>query len=136
MNVVRHDYEGMQYVVFEASGVVRDGFDDHGGKCFSRMDPCRRESPVAGQTVMETPGEKDRLVRLILVRKSSPIESHTRRVRRDLRFSHQRKGRPGGRSRTRASAPRSNPIHIAFESRTRLRPPAASPKAKPAIIAS
>jgi hypothetical protein len=30
---------------------------------------------MAGQTVMETPGEEDGLVRLIIVRKSSPIKA-------------------------------------------------------------
>jgi len=31
MNVVGHDYEGMQNVVFEVSGVIVDGFDYHVG---------------------------------------------------------------------------------------------------------
>ena len=31
MNVVRHDHEGMQNVVFEVGGVVLDGFDYHVG---------------------------------------------------------------------------------------------------------
>ena len=110
MNVVGHDREGMQNVVFEDSGVVLDGFDYHvgdgrlpqvkwpgtgfiqqaihGGKCMSGVESCRRGSPVAGQTVMETPGEEDGLVRLIIVRKSSPIEGYTRIVRRERRFSH------------------------------------------------
>jgi hypothetical protein len=72
---------------------------------------------------METPGEEDGLVRLIIVRKSSPIEGRTGTVRRERRFSHPRKGRPGGRRAQRAppgaSAPPSNQIHITFKSRTR-----------------
>src|ERR1039458_5776119 len=90
----------------------------HGGKCLSRVDGCRRENPVAGQTVMETPGEEDGLVRLVIVRKSSPIEGHTWIVRREGRFLTKEKVRPGGRRAQRApprgSAPprRSNPHHF------------------------
>ncbi len=105
MNVVGHDHEGMQNIVFEGGGVVLDGFDYHvgdgrlpqvkrpgtgfiqqaihGGKCPSGVEICRRESPVEGQTVMETPGEKNGLIRLVIVRKSAPIEGHIAIVQRE-----------------------------------------------------
>jgi hypothetical protein len=64
------------------------------------MDSCRRESPVTGQTVMEAPSEEDGLVCLIIVRKSSPIEGHSRIVRRDTDFLKQEKADQGvGRGR-------------------------------------
>jgi hypothetical protein len=70
-------------------------------KCFGASE--------TGQTVMEAPSEEDGLVRLIIVRKSSPIEAIPRIVRRETDSLKQEKGRPGGRPRTRASAPPSSP---------------------------
>jgi hypothetical protein len=32
MNVIRHDYEGLEFIVLESLGVVEDGFHDHVGK--------------------------------------------------------------------------------------------------------
>src|ERR1017187_10639751 len=106
----------------EDTGVVLDGFYDHvcdgrlaqvkrpnagfvqqaihGGKCLSGVEGWRREIPVVGQTVMQAPSEEDGPVRLIIVRKTAPVESHTRIVRREWRISHQRASRPGGRPRT------------------------------------
>ena len=65
----------MPFNDFVSFGCAKAGVAS-GGKCLSRIDSCRRECPVAGQTVMEAPGEEDGLARLIIVRKSSPIEGH------------------------------------------------------------
>jgi hypothetical protein len=89
----------MQDVVIELRGVVLYGFHDHsgdgwlpkiqrtgmgfiqqavhGGKCLSRIDICRRERPVRRQAVVQTPGEEDGLVRLMIVRKPAAVEGHT-----------------------------------------------------------
>jgi hypothetical protein len=73
---------------------------------------------VRGQT--EAPGEENGLVSLIVVGKPASVERHTEIVRRKLRESHQNsRGRPGGRPRTRGSAPPSNRIRITSTSRTR-----------------
>ena len=99
MNVIWHDYEGMQLIVPEDLGVVVDGFHNHvrggrlaevdrssagfvqqsihSGKCPSRVESLRRESPVRWQTVVETPCEEDRRVNLMEVRQSPPVERHT-----------------------------------------------------------
>jgi hypothetical protein len=93
----------------------------HGGKCLTGVQHSRRESPVRGQTVMEAPGEENGLVNLIVVGKPASVERHREIVRRKLRKSHQKsRGRPGGRPRTRGSAPPSNRIRITFMSRTRV----------------
>ena len=99
MNVIWHDYEGMQLIVPEDTGVVVDGFHNHvrdgrlaevdrssagfvqqsmhSGMCTSRVGSLRRESPVRRQTVVETPCEEDRLVNLKEVRQSPLVERHT-----------------------------------------------------------
>jgi hypothetical protein len=71
---------------------------------------------------MEAPGEENGLVNLIVVGKPASVERHTEIVRRKLRESHQKsRGRPGGRPRTRGSAPPSNRIRITSTSPTLLR---------------
>ena len=100
MNVIWHHYEGMQSIMPEdIIAVVVVGFHNHvrggrlaevdrssagfvqqsihSGKCPSRVESLRRESPVRRQTVVETPCEEDRLVNLMEVRQSPPVERHT-----------------------------------------------------------
>src|ERR1039457_1871146 len=99
MNVVRHDRDGwLTQVERPNAGLVQQAI--HRGKRLSGVEGCRREIPMGGQTVTQAPGEEDGPVSLIIVRKPALVESHTRMVRREWRISHQRAGRPGGRTRT------------------------------------
>ena len=97
--VIWHKHECTPEIVPEDIGVAGDGFPDpvrdgrlaeadrpiagfvqqpiHGGKCLSRVECVRRESAVGWQTVVETPSQKDRLINLMEVRKSPPVERHT-----------------------------------------------------------
>ena len=116
MNVIWHNYKSVQAIVPEDIGVVMDSFRDHvrdgrlaeaggsiagfvqqtvqGGKCLSGVERVGRESPVGRQTIVETPREEDRLIDLIEVRKSPPVERHTCVVGRRWGIL---KGRPADR---------------------------------------
>jgi hypothetical protein len=48
----------------------------HSGKCPSRVESLRRESPVRRQTVVEAPREEDRLVNLMAAGRTSYLNSH------------------------------------------------------------
>jgi len=72
---------------------------------------------MAGQTVMETPGEEDGLVRLIIARKSSPIEGYTRTVRPDSSartsiFSPKQRPTRGSAADEGVRPTQPNPIHF------------------------
>jgi hypothetical protein len=78
----------------------------HGGKCPSRVERVRRESPIGWQAVVETPCKEDRLVNLmeesgeVAAGKASYLSSG-----KSPRNSQTTASRPGGRLRTWGSAP-------------------------------
>jgi hypothetical protein len=102
MNVIWHDYEGVQKIVPEDVGVVPDGFDDHvrderlaqvkgsnagfvkqsilDGKGLSRVERGYRKCPVKRKAVLQSLREKDGMSGLVDVRKPPPVERHNRVV--------------------------------------------------------
>src|SRR5260370_15994758 len=122
MNVIWNHHEGMPEIMSEDIGVVLDCLNDHvcdlrlaqversgagfvqqsihGGKCLSGGERAGWKGSVGWQTVVETPRQKDGLVRLVDVRKSPAVERHTGGVPQAMRNPHGRPSRPGGRLRT------------------------------------
>src|SRR5471032_2062722 len=87
----------------------------HGGKCPSGVERVRRESSVGRQTVVQAPREENGSFCVIDVRKSPPIERHSRVVPPALRSSQERTADrgvccgPGGPPH---QAPKSTSLHL------------------------
>src|SRR5438270_7977301 len=93
----------------------------HSGKCPSRVESLRRVGPVRRQTVVETPCEEDRLVNLMEVRQSPPVERHTCLVARYYGILTNDDQPTGGRLRTKLRTKGSAPpiVHIRITSMSR-----------------
>jgi len=102
MNVIRHDCEGVPHIVPKLVRVVVDGFYDHvsqsrltkvertaagliqqlvqHGKGFAGAEGGGGEASIRRQAAVETPGEEDRPLAFIDVRKASAVKCHARVV--------------------------------------------------------
>jgi hypothetical protein len=113
MDVVRHNHKRMQFIVSKDARVIPEGFHDligdrwltkvertrasliekaiQSGKCLPGGQRPSAEPPMLRQTAVKPPGEEDRPLRGVYVRKSPPVDCHIsewcRGARRFLRIA-------------------------------------------------
>src|SRR5712692_598802 len=84
VNMIRHDYERMQFIMSQHESVVVDCLHDHvrelwlakGGtdrSGFGRADSGGWEGPIRRQTAVKTPSDENRMFDLIEVRKPTAV---------------------------------------------------------------